>query len=143
MARTKRKQLILENIEVLRAGAKGVSIGKSPDGKTILIQDAVPGDVVNIDVFKKKSGYLQGKAVEILKKSAYRTDPQCVHFGVCGGCKWQNLSYEAQLKFKQDEVENNLRRIGGFTGLEVSPILGSEKQYYYRNKLEFTFSDSR
>jgi len=143
MARTKRKQLILENIEVLRAGAKGISIGKSPDGKTILIQDAVPGDVVNVDVFKKKSGYLQGKAVEILKKSAYRTDPQCIHFGVCGGCKWQNLSYEAQLKFKQDEVENNLRRIGGFTDLEISPILGSEKQYYYRNKLEFTFSDSR
>ena len=143
MARTKRKQLILENIEVLRAGAKGVSIGKTADGKTVLIQDAVPGDVVNVDVFKKKSGYLKGKAIEILKKSEYRTNPKCIHFGICGGCKWQNLSYEAQLKLKQDEVENNLRRIGGFTGLEVFPILGSEKQYYYRNKLEFTFSNSR
>ena len=143
MARKKGKNIFLENIEVLRAGAKGVSIGKSPDGKTVLIQDAVPGDVVNVSVFKKKSSYLEGKAVEILKKSEFRVEPKCIHFGVCGGCKWQNLSNEAQLKFKQDEVENNLKRIGKFENLEITPILGSEKQYYYRNKLEFTFSNSR
>ena len=143
MARKKQKNIFLENIEVLRAGAKGVSIGKSPDGKTVLIQDAVPGDVVNVSVFKKKSSYLEGKAVEFLKKSEFRVEPRCIHFGICGGCKWQNISYEAQLKFKQDEVENNLKRIGKFENLEVSPILGSEKYYYYRNKLEFTFSNSR
>lgn len=143
MARNKRKEIFLENIEVLRAGAKGVSIGKSPDGKTVLIQDAVPGDVVNVSVFKKKSSYLEGKAVEILKKSEFRVDPRCIHFGTCGGCKWQNLSYEAQLKFKQDEVENNLKRIGKFENLEITPILGSANDYYYRNKLEFTFSNSR
>lgn len=143
MARKQRKEIFLENIEVLRAGAKGVSIGKLPDGKTVLIQDAVPGDVVNVSVYKKKSSYLEGKAVEILQKSPYRTDPKCVHFGVCGGCKWQNLSYEAQLKFKQDEVENNLKRIGKFENLSITPILGSKEQYYYRNKLEFTFSNSR
>jgi len=143
MAGKQRKNIFLENIEVLRAGAKGVSIGKSPDGKTVLIQDAVPGDVVNVSVFKKKSSYLEGKAVEILKKSEFRVEPRCIHFGVCGGCKWQNLSYDAQLKFKQEEVENNLKRIGKFEKLEITPIMGSAEQYYYRNKLEFTFSNSR
>ncbi len=143
MARKQRKDIFLENIEVLRAGAKGVSIGKAPDGKTVLIQDAVPGDVVNVSVYKKKSGYLEGKAVEILHKSAYRVDPKCIHFGICGGCKWQNLSYDSQLKFKQDEVENNLVRIGKFENLEITPILGSANDYYYRNKLEYTFSNSR
>jgi len=143
MARKKGKNIFLENIEVLRAGAKGVSIGKTAEGKTVLIQDAVPGDVVNVSVFKKKSGYLQGKATEILQKSDFRVEPKCIHFGVCGGCKWQNLSYDAQLKFKQDEVENNLKRIGGFQDLEITPILGSAKEYYYRNKLEYTFSNSR
>ncbi|MFA7688063.1 MAG: 23S rRNA (uracil(1939)-C(5))-methyltransferase RlmD [Moheibacter sp.] len=143
MARKKGKNIFLENIEVLRAGAKGVSIGKSPEGKTILIQDAVPGDRVNVSVYKKKSSYLEGKAVEILEPSEFRVQPRCIHFGVCGGCKWQNLSYNAQLQFKQDEVENNLKRIGGFYDLEISPILGSAEQYYYRNKLEFSFSNAR
>ncbi|MBA5629912.1 23S rRNA (uracil(1939)-C(5))-methyltransferase RlmD [Moheibacter lacus] len=143
MGRKQRKEIFLENIEVLRAGAKGISIGKSDDGKTVLIQDAVPGDVVNVSVYKKKSSYLEGKAVEILQKSIYRVNPKCEHFGICGGCKWQNLSYDAQLKFKQDEVENNLKRIGKFEDLEITPILGSEHDYYYRNKLEYTFSNSR
>lgn len=143
MGRKNRKEIFLENIEVLRAGAKGVSIGKTPEGKTVLIQDAVPGDLVNVSVFKKKSSYLEGKAVEILRPSEYRVNPKCIHFGVCGGCKWQNLAYSAQLRFKQDEVENNLKRIGGFHDLKVSPILGSAQEYYYRNKLEFTFSNSR
>lgn len=143
MGRKNRKEIFLENIEVLRAGAKGVSIGKTPEGKTVLIQDAVPGDLVNVSVFKKKSSYLEGKAVEILRPSEYRVNPKCIHFGVCGGCKWQNLAYSAQLRIKQDEVENNLKRIGGFHDLKVSPILGSAQEYYYRNKLEFTFSNSR
>src|SRR5690606_31175136 len=124
MGRKNRKEIFLENIEVLRAGAKGVSIGKTPEGKTVLIQDAVPGDLVNVSVFKKKSSYLEGKAVEILRPSEYRVNPKCIHFGVCGGCKWQNLAYSAQLRIKQDEVENNLKRIGGFHDLKVSPILG-------------------
>ena len=143
MARKQRKNIFLENIEVLRAGAKGISIGKTEDGKTVLIQDAVPGDVVNVSVHKKKSSYLEGRATEILKKSAFRVEPKCIHFGVCGGCKWQNLSYDAQLKFKQEEVENNLKRIGKFEDLEITPILGSAKEYYYRNKLEYTFSNAR
>lgn len=143
MARKKQKNILLKNIELLRAGAKGVSVGKTEEGKTVLVQDAVPGDIVNVLVHKKKSSYLQGRAIEILKESPYRTEAECEHFGICGGCKWQNLSYEAQLKLKQDEVENNLKRIGGFQDLETIPILGSSNEYFYRNKLEFTFSNAR
>lgn len=143
MRKKKRKQILLENIEVLRAGAKGVSIGKTSEGQTILIEGAVPGDVVNVMVYKKRKSFLQARVTEILSSSPHRVIPKCEHFGVCGGCKWQNLNYEAQLKFKQDEVENNLIRIGGFEDLSISPILGSEDIYYYRNKLEFSFSNSR
>lgn len=143
MRKKKRKQILLENIEVLRAGAKGVSIGKTSEGQTILIEGAVPGDVVNVMVYKKRKSFLQARVTEILSSSPHRVIPKCEHFGVCGGCKWQDLNYEAQLKFKQDEVENNLIRIGGFDDLSISPILGSEDIYYYRNKLEFSFSNSR
>lgn len=143
MRKKKRKQILLENIEVLRAGAKGVSIGKTSEGQTILIEGAVPGDVVNVMVYKKRKSFLQARVTDIVSYSPHRVIPKCEHFGVCGGCKWQNLNYEAQLKFKQDEVENNLIRIGGFEDLSISPILGSEDIYYYRNKLEFSFSNSR
>lgn len=143
MARKKKKELQIEGIEALRAGAKGVSIGKTEDGKTVLIKGAVPGDVVNVSVYKKKSSYLEAKVTEIVKPSADRVQPVCEHFGVCGGCSWQDLSYQAQLKWKQNEVENNLKRIGGFDDLEIIPIIGSAKTYFYRNKLEYSFSDSR
>lgn len=143
MARKKKKELQIEGIEALRAGAKGVSIGKTEDGKTVLIKGAVPGDVVNVSVYKKKSSYLEAKVTEIVKPSADRVQPVCEHFGVCGGCSWQDLSYQAQLKWKQNEVENNLKRIGGFDNLEIMPIIGSAKTYFYRNKLEYSFSDSR
>lgn len=143
MARKKRREILLENIEVLRAGAKGVSIGKTQEGQTVLIQNAVPGDLVHVSVFKKKANYMEGKAIEIVRESPDRVLPVCIHFGVCGGCKWQDLSYDAQLRFKQEEVENNLKRIGGFENLVCDPILGSEENYFYRNKLEFTFSNAR
>lgn len=143
MGKKRRKQVLLENIEVLRAGAKGVSIGKTTEGQTILIEGAVPGDVANVLVYKKRKSFLQAKATEILSFSPHRITPKCEHFGVCGGCKWQNLDYNAQLKFKQDEVENHLKRIGGFEDLSVEPISGSEEIYYYRNKLEFSFSNAR
>lgn len=143
MARKKKKELHIEGIEALRAGAKGVSIGKTEDGKTVLIKGAVPGDTVNVSVYKKKSSYLEAKVTKIVKPSADRVQPACEHFGVCGGCSWQDLSYQAQLKWKQNEVENNLKRIGGFDDLEIMPIIGSEKTYFYRNKLEYSFSDSR
>lgn len=139
----KKKNVILENIKLLSAGAKGVSVGKTEDGKTILVSGAVPGDVVNARMKKSKKNYIEAEAVEILEESPDRVDARCMHFSVCGGCKWQNLSYEKQLQFKEDEVLNNIRRIGGIEGFEALPILGSAEQYFYRNKMEFSFSNSR
>ncbi|WP_277111612.1 23S rRNA (uracil(1939)-C(5))-methyltransferase RlmD [Chryseobacterium taklimakanense] len=139
----RRRNLILENIKLTSAGAKGVAVGKTEEGKTVLVSGAVPGDVVNARVKKAKSKYFEAEAVEILERSPYRVEPKCIHFGVCGGCKWQNLSYEKQLDFKESEVVNNIRRIGGIDGFETLPILGSDEQYFYRNKMEFSFSDSR
>lgn len=139
----KKKNLILENIKLTSAGAKGVAVGKTEEGKTVLVSGAVPGDVVNARVKKAKSKYFEAETVEILEKSPFRVEPKCIHFGVCGGCKWQNLSYEKQLDFKENEVLNNIRRIGGIEDFETLPILGSEEQYFYRNKMEFSFSDSR
>ncbi len=139
----KKKNQILENIKLLSAGAKGVSVGKTAEGKTVLVSGAVPGDLVNVRVKKSKSNYVEGEAVEILQYSPDRVEPRCIHFGVCGGCKWQNIAYEKQLEFKHNEVVNNITRIGGVSGFETIPILGSEEQYFYRNKMEFSFSNAR
>ncbi len=141
--RKRKKNIFLENIQLVSAGAKGVAIGKTEDGKTVLVSGAVPGDVVNANVKKSKSKYYEAEATEILMKSPFRVQPRCIHFGVCGGCKWQNLSYEKQLDFKHDEVFNNIKRIGGIDNFETLRILGSEEQYFYRNKMEFSFSDAR
>ncbi len=143
MARKKNKREIFESVEVLDAGAKGKSIAKAPDGKIILIGNAIPGDVVDVQTTKKRSAYYEGDAIAFHTLSEKRTTPVCIHFGVCGGCKWQNMQYNEQLFYKHKEVENNLRRIGKIELPEFYPILGSEKQYFYRNKMEFSFSDSR
>ncbi len=143
MKKRNKKNIILENIKLLNAGAKGVAIGRTEEGKTVIVTGAIPGDIVNVKVKKAKSKYYEGEAVDLLEKSPYRVDPKCIHFGVCGGCKWQNMSYEKQLDFKQEEVYNNIKRIGGIDHFETVPILGSEEQYYYRNKMEFSFSNSR
>ena len=143
MAGRKKKNLVLENIELISAGAKGVAVGKTEDGKAVIVSGAVPGDRVNVRVKKAKSRYYEGEAIEVLHKSPYRVEPKCIHFGVCGGCKWQNMSYEKQLDFKNEEVYNNIKRIGGIEDFESLPILGSAEQYFYRNKMEFSFSNAR
>jgi len=137
------KKQIFTNIEVLDAGAKGKTIAKAPDGKVIFLPNAVPGDVVDVQTFKKRKAYYEGKAITFHKLSDKRTQPACEHFGVCGGCKWQDMAYEHQLSYKQNEVFNNLRRIGHIELPDITPILGCENQYFYRNKMEFSFSDSR
>ena len=142
MRRKKRRQTF-EHVEVVDAGAKGKSIGKAPDGRVIFLSNAVPGDVVDVMTTKKRKAYFEGVATNFHQRSAKRTDSQCEHFGVCGGCKWQHMAYEHQLFYKQKEVENNLQRIGGVELPETMPILGSKKQYFYRNKMEFSFSSSR
>ena len=143
MSRKSAKNRILENITLTSAGAKGVAIGKTEEGKTVIVSGAIPGDVINARVKKAKSKYFEAEAVEILEKSPFRVEPKCIHFGICGGCKWQNMSYEKQLFFKQDEVENNIRRIGGIEDFVCEPILGAPEQYFYRNKMEFSFSDAK
>jgi 23S rRNA (uracil1939-C5)-methyltransferase len=134
---------IFKNVEVIDTAAKGKSVGKAPDGRVIFLSNTVPGDVVDVQTLKKRKAYYEGKAIAFHTYSDKRTQPNCEHFGTCGGCKWQDMDYRFQLEYKQNEVVNNLRRIGHLELPEVSTILGSEKQYFYRNKMEFSFSDSR
>ena len=142
MSRRNKKQTFT-NIEVIDAGAKGKTIAKAPDGKVIFLSNAVPGDVVDVFAFKKRKAYYEGKATVFHQLSDKRTKPVCEHFGTCGGCKWQDMTYNHQLFYKEKEVVNNLVRIGHLDLPNVSPIIGSKKQYLYRNKMEFSVSDSR
>lgn len=141
--RRKSKRVVFEDLHVTDAGAKGKSIAKAPDGRVVFIDNAVPGDVATIQTTKKRTGFYEGSAISFSKLSEKRAEPVCPHFGVCGGCKWQDMGYEHQLFYKQNEVEQNLKRIAKVELPPVSPILGSEKQYFYRNKMEFSFSDSK
>ncbi|MBF4484170.1 MULTISPECIES: 23S rRNA (uracil(1939)-C(5))-methyltransferase RlmD [unclassified Flavobacterium] len=143
MGRKNTDKVVFHQIQVLDAGAKGVSVAKAPDGKVIFIPNVVPGDVVDVQTFKKRKAYYEGKAVKFHELSEHRIEPICDHFGVCGGCKWQNMKYSQQLYYKQNEVKNHLQRIGKVELPEFETILGSEKQFFYRNKMEFSFSNSR
>ncbi|MFA9187967.1 23S rRNA (uracil(1939)-C(5))-methyltransferase RlmD [Flavobacterium sp. FBOR7N2.3] len=143
MGRKNTDKVVFHQIKVLDAGAKGVSVAKAPDGKVVFIPNVVPGDVVDVQTFKKRKAYYEGKAVKFHEFSEHRVDPICDHFGVCGGCKWQNMNYDQQLFYKQNEVKNHLQRIGKIELPEFEPILGSEKKFFYRNKMEFSFSNSR
>jgi 23S rRNA (uracil1939-C5)-methyltransferase len=143
MGRKKTDKIVFENISVLDAGAKGVSVAKAPDGKVIFIPNVVPGDVVDIQTFKKKKSYYEGRAIKFHEFSKHRIEPVCSHFGTCGGCKWQNMEYSQQLFYKNQEVYNNLKRIGKVDLPDFEAIAGSEKQLFYRNKMEFSFSNAR
>ncbi|MFN2261354.1 MAG: 23S rRNA (uracil(1939)-C(5))-methyltransferase RlmD [Psychroflexus sp.] len=143
MARRRNKRKSFENIEVLDAGSKGKGIGRADDGRVLIIDKVVPGDVVDVVTYKKRKAYYQAKPEKFIKLSDKRTDPVCKHFGNCGGCKWQNMAYEHQLFYKEKEVLENLKRIGKIDLPEITPILGSENTYFYRNKMEFSFSNSR
>ncbi|WP_396172406.1 23S rRNA (uracil(1939)-C(5))-methyltransferase RlmD [Flavobacterium sp.] len=143
MGRKNTDNIIFREVAVLDAGAKGVSVARAEDGKVIFIQNVVPGDVVDVQTFKKRKAYYEGKAIHFHQLSEHRINPVCEHFGVCGGCKWQNMKYSQQLHYKNNEVYNSLKRIGKIELPDFEPILGSEKQFFYRNKMEFSFSDSR
>ncbi|WP_026708737.1 23S rRNA (uracil(1939)-C(5))-methyltransferase RlmD [Flavobacterium frigidarium] len=143
MGRKNTDKVVFHQIKVLDAGAKGVSVAKAPDGKVVFIPNVVPGDVVDVQTFKKRKSFYEGKAVHFHELSEHRVEPVCQHFGVCGGCKWQNMNYTQQLYYKQNEVLNHLQRIGKIELPDFEPILGSEKKFFYRNKMEFSFSNSR
>ena len=142
MGRNRNRKPLLENIEIVKLAAEGKAIAKV-DEKVVFVTNVIPGDVVDVQVTKKRKSYMEGHPVVFHKYSDLRVDAFCEHFGVCGGCKWQNLPYEEQLKFKQQEVLDNLSRIGKIDLPEANPILPSAKTEFYRNKLEFTFSNKR
>ncbi len=143
MGRRKTNRVILENLEVFDAGAKGKAVAKAEDGRVVFIDNAVPGDVVTVQTTKKRTAFYEGTAISVSKLSDKRVEPVCQHFGTCGGCKWQHMGYEHQLYYKQKEVTNNLTRLGHLVLPEVSPIIGSAEQYFYRNKMEFSFSNNK
>ena len=139
----KKKFHLFENIEVVDTAAKGKTVAKSPDGRVVFLSNAVPGDIVDIKTGRKRKSYFEGKAIKFHHLSDKRVDPVCDHFGLCGGCKWQHMNYQDQLFYKQKEVTNNLVRIGHLELPEITPIAGCDQIYFYRNKMEFSFSDSR
>ena len=142
MARKKKELPLLEKVTILDVAAEGKAIAKVND-LVIFVPYVVPGDIVDLQIKRKKNKYAEAEAVKFHEYSPVRAVPFCQHYGVCGGCKWQVLPYEEQIKYKQKQVEDNLRRIGKIELPEISPILGSAKTEWYRNKLEFTFSNKR
>lgn len=132
-----------DDLEITDAGAKGRAIGKAPDGRVVFIPFAAPGDRLSAQVTKKRKAYYEARIDAIHYPSAQRVEPLCEHFGTCGGCKWQHIGYKHQLDLKQNTVVNNLRRIGHLELPESEPILAAPEAYYYRNKMEFSFSNQR
>ena len=142
MARKRKELPLLEKVTITDVAAEGKAIAKVND-LVIFVPYVVPGDVVDLQIKRKKNKYAEAEAVNFHEYSSTRAVPFCQHYGICGGCKWQVLPYAEQIKYKQKQVEDNLRRIGKIELPEISPILGSAKTEFYRNKLEFTFSDKR
>ena len=140
--KVKKQPELIENVEIIDAGAEGMSVAK-PEGRVVFIPFGVPGDIVDIEVFKRKKSFFEGRIVNFKKYSEKRLTPVCQHFGLCGGCKWQQMAYEWQTYYKQKQVQDNLDRIGKIEYPEIRPILGCERQFQYRNKLEYTFSNRK
>lgn len=129
-------------LEIEKFADRGKSLARQ-NGYVVFVPWAVPGDRIRARIFKTKKKYAEAQVEEVLEPSDLRTEPRCFYFGTCGGCKWQHVDYQAQLDAKTETVRNALVHTGGFTGLDIQPTLGSEKVYFYRNKMEFSFSASR
>ncbi len=142
MARKKRELPFIEGLEITALAAEGKAMGRH-NGQVVFVPMTVVGDVVDVQIRSAHRRFMEGSVVRFVKRSEVRTEPFCGHFGVCGGCKWQNLPYEAQLEFKRQQVCDQLSRIGKIALPEVRPTIGSAKTEFYRNKLEFTFSPKR
>ena len=132
-----------KNLEVEDITAHGKGVVKSKEGKVIFVSGVVPGDKISVETFKKRKGYFEGKLIDINQPSKDRITPECKHFGICGGCKWQNMSYESQLLFKQKQIINNLKNISGMVLPEIEHIKSAPETYFYRNKMEYAFSNQR
>ncbi len=139
---TEQGKKILSNLFITSISAEGKGIGRS-EGKVVFTEFAVPGDVVDVELRKSKKHFVEGVVAEIKTSSAQRIKPQCSHFGICGGCKWQHINYDAQLTFKKKIVEDALVKIGKIDSPAIPDLLGAKGTFFYRNKLEFTFTDRR
>jgi len=135
----KNEEVVL-NIESLSGDGKTVA---RQEGMVFFVENAVPGDTVRARIWKLKKNYAEARAIEILSPSPLRVEPRCEHFGVCGGCTWQNLSYDAQLQFKHRRIIEVFKHVGGFQDLDIQPVIGCDPPFFYRNKMEFTFSNYR
>jgi 23S rRNA (uracil1939-C5)-methyltransferase len=139
----RKKELpLLEKVRITDIGAEGNALARV-ENQVVFVPMVIPGDVVDIKVVRKRKKFLEGRVVKFHEYSSDRIDPRCSHFGVCGGCRWQHLPYTLQLKYKEKQVIDNLTRIGKIELPRVNPIKGSSDEYFYRNKLEYTFSDRR
>lgn len=134
--------VVVENLEICDIGSQGKAIGKKNE-KVFFVENLVPGDIADVQIYKKKKNYAEAFPVNIRTYSSLRTAPKCKHFGECGGCKWQHMNYNEQLRFKQKQVAETLTRLAKVPLPEILPIVGSDNEYFYRNKLEFTFSNKR
>ena len=135
---SKRKNF--SSIELVDIGSKGQSIGKSDEGIVLMVKNGVPGDIVDIETFRKKKKYFLGNITKYHSYSKYRTDPKCEHFGTCGGCKWQNMIYDSQTKLKENKIRHSFKNL---CDTKVEPIVKCNEEYFYRNKLEFSFTENR
>ena len=143
MSRKNKSYPLLEDIRIEAVAAEGRAIAHTDDGQVVFVEFAVPGDIVDIQITKKKKNYLEGRIIGIKQPSEQRQEPVCEHFGLCGGCRWQTLPYSMQLEAKQRQVYDQLVRIGHLEVPKIEPIIPSDITLYYRNKLEFSFSSKR
>lgn len=142
MSRKKAKYPLIEGLEITTIAAEGKAMGKYND-IVVFVPMTLPGDIVDVQIRSKRRRFMEGYVVNYVKKSALREEPFCEHFGVCGGCKWQNVPYSEQLRFKTEQVNDQLSRIGKITLPQIANCLPSQKTQFYRNKLEYTFADRR
>ena len=136
---------VKQSIELTLTGiaAKGMAVGRTSSGVVVFVKDAVPGDVAMVYLYKKKKSYFEGRLEKLISPSPDRILAKCSHFGVCGGCQWQHLSYSGQLEHKQEEVHQNFVKIGSFDFPRIEKIIPSKSKFNYRNKMEYSFSNSR
>ena len=129
-------------VSITDAAYEGKGLGRIGE-QVVFVKNTAPGDVVEARVIKRKKNYLEGKLLRVLQAGEVRTEPVCSHAGICGGCTWQHVTYQEQLRFKQQHVKDHIHRIGGLTDVDVLPALRSHEPLYYRNKMEYTFGDRR
>jgi len=129
-------------LEIMDAAFEGKAVARH-QGLVVFVENAVPGDLVLVKLMKLKRSYAEAKVLRVERASQLRVEPRCKYFGVCGGCKWQHVEYRAQVRFKQEQVRDAFERIGGFSNLDILPILGADDIYFYRNKMEYSFSEQQ